>query len=186
MSDKFFYKIKNLPFHELKIPPPDIKTLSISHRYGVLINNEFKGITYYNLPNVYADIITSAIIIPKFHSKFKIYLMVINVDDAVPHTDDKITAVINYYIETANATTHFWEKDEKTISSKLACQDKASIYDEKTLKHVASFSAAQNDIYALNVKKIHSVKTPIQQNRIAFCLQTDQIPFNKLKKSIKQ
>ena len=84
--------------------------------------------------------------------------MVINVDNAVPHTDDKISAVINYYIEPGNATTYFWERNEKTISHKLACQEKASIYDEKTLTQKASFHASKNDIYVLNVTKIHSVK----------------------------
>lgn len=185
MSNKYFYKIKNLQFNDLKLPFPDTTKLEVSHRYGVMINNEFKGITYYNLQNTYKDILLDSIIIPKHHSKFNVYLMVINVDDALPHTDDNILAVINYYIQTANATTHFWSRDQKTISTKLACQEKSSIYDEKTLIHKASFCASQNDIYALDVKKIHSVKAPTNIHRIAFCFQTNEIPFTKISKSLK-
>jgi len=230
---RFFYKVRNLSFEDLKLPQPDLSKLQVSHRYGVLINNEFKGITYYNLQNTYKDLLLDAIILPKSHKKFKVYLMVINVDNAVPHTDDKISAVINYYIEPGNATTYFWERSEKTISHKLACQEKASIYDEKTLTQKASFHASKNDIYVLNVTKIHSVKLPVAVSisatpdnvlpstttpstttpstttpstttpstttpstttpstmssipmRIAFCFQTEEIPYAKVIKSLK-
>lgn len=188
-SSKYFIKVKNLPFQDLKLPLLDLTKLELSHRYGVMLNNEFHGITYYNLQNVYKDVLMDAIIKPNHQSKFKLYLMVINVEDALPHTDDNVFAVINYYIETGNATTHFWERDEKTMTAKLACQKNAQIYDEKTLMHRASFKAATNDIYILNVKKIHSVKLADQNSnssiRIAFCFQTNEIPFAKVYKSLK-
>jgi hypothetical protein len=184
-KSKFFYKVKNLTFTDLKLPDPDISKLQISHRYGVLINDEFKGITYYNLQNTYKEILLDALIKKKFHSKFNVFLMVINVDDAIPHTDDGITSVINYYIKTGNATTHFWERDEKTVSTKLACQQKAAVYDEKTLIHKDSFQCNVNDIYVLNVNKIHSVKTPAENPlRVAFCFQTKEIQYSKIHKTL--
>lgn len=85
---------------------------------------------------------------------------------AAPHRDEAKSA-LNYYINTADAVTAFWEpKDPDYHGDVIARLDTdgrlrkstAVSYDEKKLKIAGSFFARPHTAYLLRISAIHSVK----------------------------
>ena len=89
--------------------------------------------------------------------------------DHLPHN-----VCMNYYIDTANCTTQFYEKKSPeemaalgdlgalakpfTLQSNhMAQQETENIFWKTTLKRVDSFKAKDNEYWLLNVRKIHNV-----------------------------
>ncbi len=69
-----------------------------------------------------------------------------------PHKDGWNVA-LNYYINTNNEITTFWEKDNDEYTK----TDAAYKFDD-SLKEIGNFQAMKNDFYLLDTKIIHSVK----------------------------
>ena len=84
----------------------------------------------------------------------------------VPHRDESKSA-LNYYVNTADAVTAFWEpKDPDYHGDVIARLDTdgrlrkstAVSYDEKKLKIAGCFFARPHTAYLLRISAIHSVK----------------------------
>lgn len=156
---------------------------SITHgdiivKYGFEVNNEFKGIIYYDL-----DKYTKKEILQQFFGsyweQFDLNLMVINNDIIPPHTDSNVKTVINIYIETGSAITHFYKPITNNITTyKISNQTDGHIYHPKDLIETFNFTAQQNEAWILDVSQIHSV-TGSKNPRIAYCIISN-LPMEKV------
>ena len=101
----------------------------------------------------------------------------------VPHRDESKSA-LNYYVNTADAVTAFWEpKDPDYHGDVIARLDTdgrlrkstAVSYDEKKLKIAGCFFARPHTAYLLRISAIHSVKkiNPYNQRHLFRCLWRD-------------
>lgn len=155
-------------------------------RYGATIGGQFYGYTTYKI-----DIKTSNTllkIIPKVYRKdFEPALISINIENVIPHTDTKIKAVINFYVDTAEGITSFHKiKDGITpYIEKLPNQTDGALYQEKDLDVVGRFKAEYGDIYVLDVKQIHSVKCKPHAIRTAYCLKSYIHSYDDVLKIVK-
>jgi hypothetical protein len=152
---------------------------SVRGRYGVKDENgKFIGISYYDVEDEVEQVLLKELIPEQFKTQFRASFMVINSKYIPPHKDDDITMVINYYTQTSNATTTFW----KQANSKTQSFGKSgSVYDECDLTQTSSFKADQNDVWALNVMEIHSVRSE-GDLRTAYCLQSETVTFDEFLK----
>jgi hypothetical protein len=98
-------------------------------------------------------------IIPKeYQQHFTITLMKVNIE-VPPHTDSGIKSTINFYVETGECTTQFYEFLEQKVETKqVSGQTDGFIYDEKDLKETNSFVAEPGTAWLLDVSVPHSVK----------------------------
>jgi len=89
-------------------------------------------------------------------------------DGATPHVD-KVKSVINYYIDSGNCVTTFWEpKDINFVPPGLRQlrkdgqwhESEVLVYDISQLHFACCFRALPNQAYALSTKDIHSVFKP--------------------------
>ena len=77
-----------------------------------------------------------------------------------PHTDSDINVSINFYIETDNCRTVYYEpKNEELNLFQIKNQTDGHIYDKNELMEIGSFVAQPMEIWILNVKKIHGVES---------------------------
>ena len=77
-----------------------------------------------------------------------------------PHTDSDINVSINFYIETDNCRTVYYEpKNDELNLFQIKNQTNGFIYKKEQLKEVGSFVAQPMEVWVLNVKKIHSVES---------------------------
>ena len=101
----------------------------------------------------------------------------------VPHRDESKSA-LNYYVNTADAVTAFWEpKDPDYHGDVIARLDTdgrlrkstAVSYDEKKLKIAGCFFARPHTAYLLRISAIHSVKkiNPYNQRHLLRWLWRD-------------
>lgn len=166
-------KLGSLNVSKIKHVP--ITIMGLLNEYGVYKDGEFYGIRYYKINKEAEDFLKKQILSNDLSGKFNMYLMLINYDDIYPHTDSDIETVINYYIKTSNAITHFWKlKDNNSKSLKISNQTDGSVYPIESLDHCFDFKAKDNDIWLLNVKEIHSV-VGSNDLRVAFCFQSKMI-----------
>ena len=84
--------------------------------------------------------------------------------------------VINFYIQSSDGITHFWEPHENHDKLKLDNQTSGSIFNPEQLNHIYSFNAQNYEIWALNVTKVHSVARTTD-TRIAFCFQSKTLKY---------
>lgn len=161
--------------------PVNITTLKVN--FGYYLDNQFKGIAYYNINNEAKEYLLNKIIPSKFKNDFDIYLMFINYDSILPHIDNDIEMVINFYIQSSDGITHFWNPHENHDKLKLNNQTSGSIFNPEQLNHIYSFSAKNYEIWALDVTKVHSV-TGTNDTRIAFCFQSKTLKYEDFIKQI--
>jgi hypothetical protein len=171
-------KIGRLNVSQITHIPMQITDLR--NEYGVYKDETFYGIRYYKINKEAEDELKKEILPSHLLKNFDMYIMLINYDNILPHIDSDIETVINYYIKTSDATTHFWKLKENTnaTSFKISNQTDGCIYSMDNLEHIFEFDAKDGDIWMLNVKEIHSV---IGSNdlRIAFCFQS-KLGFNEI------
>lgn len=150
--------------------------------FGSVIGNEFKGIQYNRIPQYCTD--TMLEVVPENYRKhFTSGIMKINVPYASPHTDSGVTAVLNFYVQTADAVTVFYNQlTEDSVSTKIKNQTNGSVFKLKDLVPVANFKALPGDVWLLDVTKPHSVIAASAVDRIAFCLHTNSLSFEEVKK----
>jgi len=116
-----------------------------------------KGIDYKKIWSPEEDQIYS--ILPKrYWSDFHLTIMAINAR-IPPHIDSDIICSINFYIETDNCKTVFYNiKSDSPDTYKIENQTNGCIYKEEDLEEVDSFIAKPYEIWLLDVSKVHSVE----------------------------
>lgn len=98
---------------------------------------------------------------PIFYALEFDYVQVVEISGpriAIPHRDHGINVNLNLYYRSGNATTHFWKETPASEARVYQSETIANIYDEDTLEHVDSFTAADGDAFLLDVQQIHSVQ----------------------------
>lgn len=174
-------KLGNLHIHNLPI-----KLEKLNYEYGFEKNNVFYGIRYYLVDDDIKQFILSKTIPPQYRQFFDVCLMVINYHDILPHIDSFVTTSINYYIKTSpNTITQFWNEQSNSKKYKLQNQTNGFVYDKNTLIPTFQFSANDNEIWILDVTKIHSVINS-QNTRIAYCIQTPFLSYQNCLKIFKK
>ena len=164
-----YFKKLNL---KLDIPSNEIGKKEIE--YGFDIDDKFNGLWYSDLKiNNQIDFIPQ-----QYKSDF--YLLFLEANSYIlPHSDSGPTAVINFYIETNNCATQFYEIKDDAKPYQIDNQTDGHVYDLNDLIETDSFIAEPGDIYILDVSKVHSV-IPLddkQINRKAICFSTDTLNF---------
>jgi hypothetical protein len=156
-----------------KISESDFKIVKENVSYGSL--------THYSVDFNKIEILKS--ILPKeVRDDFHYSLMTAN-GTVSPHIDSDVTVGINFYIETGDCLTTFYKKSKNSSSYKIDVQTDGEFYLEDGLEVVAEFKAENNDIYLLDLKKIHSVKNEHSKNflRKTICLQSVKYTFEETK-----
>lgn len=154
-------------------------------RYGKVWQGVFYGISY--------DVITTEsnnklfeVIPERYRDKFVLLSMNIN-GHARPHTDSGILASINFYVESQNAITKFYEINSKTpITSKIENQTNGELFDPNDLKECGEFVAKDGEAFILDVTKPHSVTCTQYGIRKALVLQTKHVPFDDVCKMLEE
>lgn len=160
-------------FCKLKLPfvtPLYVTTNGMQTFTGV----EGKGIEYKKIWSPDEKLLYS-ILPSRYHKDFHLTVMNINCD-LLPHTDPDLISTLNFYIRTDNCKTIFYDEliegpkkfhigstnirtDSCKITEKLLENQKEGyIYNKSELIEVGSFIAKPNEIWLLDVKKIHSVE----------------------------
>ena len=168
----------------LYVLPPITKRLTTS--YGKTIDGEFIGIRYYDIPLDVSNDILKRIIPDKYRGYFNVCWFEINNDYIPPHIDSDINTVINIYVQTNTATTVFYNTRSNSKSIKVDNQTNGAVYNPDELDEIDSFTAKPYEAWILNVKKPHSVTSPSNGIRSAYCIQTSHFSYNDLKNLIKR
>lgn len=104
----------------------------------------------------------------------------------LPHIDHNISACVNYYVTTGNSKTHFYELKEGGGGFVYPGRQSANIFTLDQVDKVTEFKAVDNDMYLLDVSSIHSVETPQPGIRRFITWQWIGVPFEEVRKSLKQ
>jgi len=163
---------------DIKIDIPNYEVGKKQLEYGIDIDDKFNGLWYSNLKiNEQINLIPE-----KYKSDF--YLLFLEANSFIlPHSDSGPTAVINFYIETNNCATQFYEIKNNAEPYQIENQTDGCVYNLDDLIETESFIAQPGDVYILDVSKIHSV-IPLDNNEInrkAICFSTDSLNFNEVK-----
>lgn len=79
-------------------------------------------------------------------------------NDMGPHIDYQTETVLNWYQKANECVTYFYEPKPDKKPFKAEQDDTSNLYTLDDVDVVNSFTAKDNDLYLLNVSKIHSVK----------------------------
>lgn len=176
-------KLGNLAISEISNIPVNIGQLK--NEFGIYKDDTFYGIRYYTLDQNLIHFLKTKVLPVHLYDKFDILLMLISYDNILPHTDSDIRTVINYYVKTSDAVTHFWKlksDDGQDNTIKINNQTDGAIYPYEDLDHLYEFKAKDNDLWVLNVKQIHSVSDS-KDTRLAYCFQS-KIPYDVVIKEL--
>lgn len=102
----------------------------------------------------------------------------------LPHIDHNVSAVLNYYINCANSTTHFYKIKTNGMGFVYPGRASANIFTLDQVDKVCDFTAKDGDMYMLNVSEIHSVETPKPGTRRFIQWQWIGIPYEEIKASL--
>jgi hypothetical protein len=118
---------------------------------------------------------------------FHMSLMTIN-REIPPHTDSDINVSINFYIETDDCKTTYYEALGNELNSfQIQNQTDGYVYDKKQLREIGSFIAQPMEIWVLNVKKIHGVDSVKKEPfRKAITLATKKYEYDDVYNMLKQ
>lgn len=165
----------------LYVLPPITK--QFAKNYGKIINGEFIGVSYYNIPIDVSNDILKLVIPEKYRRYFNICWLEIKNDYIPPHIDSDINAVINIYIQTKGATTILYETPRLSNSIKVDNQTDGAVYNPDGLYEIDRFKAKPYEAWILDVKKPHSVISGNSNDKIrsAYCIQTSYFSYNDLK-----
>lgn len=164
-----FQKLKRSHF------PNRYDILNSRIKFGETIDNEFKGIEYFNISFDTKNVLK---IIPvRYQEDFCITLMKINTE-VPPHTDTGIKATINLYYNTNNCVTTFYKFKDLARKYQIDNQTNGYIYLEDDLEQTGSFQAKNYESWILDVSQPHSVKGGT--NRIALSLATNTYSYEQV------
>jgi len=103
-----------------------------------------------------------------------------------PHTDSYRKVGINFYIKTDNATTRFFEKRSENIATtQVKGQSEGHVFNEPDLLLKDTFVSNDNEVWILDVSKIHSVNNPSGTERIAYSLSSHVLSYEQTVKILK-
>jgi hypothetical protein len=169
----------------------DITGYSIDKKfisYGKDINGSFQGLEYWTASLVNNSEILS--IIPEEHiSEFTLSFLKINTSYVPPHTDSNILSTINFYIDTEDCTTIFYNfKNNNPNKHQLENQTTGFLFNEKDLIEYQRFVAKPKEGWLLDVSKPHSVVSNTLQfkERTVICLQSRKYNFDETKEILKK
>lgn len=175
MSD-YFTKLN----HSFELP--EVTAGDISSYYGFIIDDELKGIWYNKI--IDEDQCALKQIIPEEHrNSFVLELLQANTF-IPPHTDSNVKCVINFYLNTHNCVTQFYELKEGAKGFQIENQTDGMLYPREEVVETESFKAEPGDVYLLNVKKPHAVFPPTLEEsflRFAFCLGSLELNYEEVK-----
>jgi hypothetical protein len=166
----FYTKLKD--FFEYK----DYAQTELINSYGT----NGKGLFYFSIDDTNAHLFDC--IRAPFRKHFYITVLKINIPFVPPHTDSNIKASINFYIQTNNCKTTFYDiKNPNFQERKIKNQTNGSIFNIEDLNETSSFIAKDNEAYLLDVTKPHSVLSlsGTTSERIAICLQTLTLSYEE-------
>ena len=165
---------------DITFDTPKFQVGKLAMKYGLKIENKFHGI-WYNEIDKEKECPLKGIIPEEFQDAFVMQLMQVN-SFIPPHTDSDTLAVINFYIETDECITQFYEIKDNAKPFQLDNQTNGYLYDLNDLELGPSFNAKPGDIYILDVTNVHSV-IPIDERKIkrkALCLASRFLDFNQV------
>ena len=167
---------------DLKFSIPDFDVGGLAVEYGLRgSDGTFNGIWYNHIKEENQSPLKN-IIPDELRDKFVMQLMEVN-SYIPPHTDSDTLAVINFYIDTADCVTKFYDIKDGAEPFKLPNQTDGSIYLLQDLEDGPSFRAEPGDVYILDVSKVHSV-IPLEGGEIkrkALCLASSSLDFEQVK-----
>jgi hypothetical protein len=170
MYKKINFKLDNVDFERLK---GDVAT-----SYG---RTPRPVLTYYRLkdPAYLKSLMPAELFagIPPFQVQLA---EIIGSGHLLPHIDHNISACANYYVETNESTTYFYKKKEHSYGYVYPGRAYANIFTLDQVDCVDQFVAEQNDMYLLNVSKIHSVDSPNPGIRKFISWQWVNVPFESI------
>lgn len=121
-------------------------------------------ITYYTIKDVeYLNSLLPGVLpwdsIPPFSVKY-VELIDEQSGHLQPHVDHDISLCANYYITTTKSITHFYEKKDEAKGFAYGSRKSSNIFYFHEVDKVGDFCANDNEMYLLDVSKIHSVESP--------------------------
>lgn len=148
-------------------------------RFGKEVDGVFLGYTTYSVSSERALELLSYVP-EEYRGGFEASLIEINVPDLPPHIDNAIKSAINFYVDTGDGWTIFYNKpDHDVFVEKLQNQTDGCVYREEDLIKAGGFCASRGDIYALDIKQIHGV-IGCKGLRRAYCLKSYVYSFEDL------
>lgn len=102
----------------------------------------------------------------------------------LPHIDHNVSACANYYVEANGSTTHFYKKKETAQGFVYPGRLLPNIFTLDQVDSVDKFMAEKNDLYLLDVSKIHSVDGPNPGTRKFISWQWFKTPFEKVRDTL--
>ena len=107
--------------------------------------------------------------------------------NVVPHIDNGVNVSVNFYLETAGASTLFFKQKENTTATPTSNIDSTTIsnttgkvFNLNQLDFVSAFKAYPGDAYILDTSKVHAVKgLELPSIRKFICIQTGKYTFNE-------
>lgn len=137
------------------------------------------GSYYYEVTNKLVSGKAYSYIPSALRDKFDIYYMKIN-HSIPPHIDNGIITVLNFYIRSSGCVTSFYTASSVIPDEKLTGHTDGGIFNKDKLTLHSQFTARMNEVYALDVSKIHSVDGQEPVNRIAVTLQSSSVSLDEL------
>ena len=153
-------------FEKLNLVFPDIDYENNLDQYKITYYKEQKALlTFYTL-NSFATNLIRKIIPPSIQSEITTIEYVFTgttFDKIRPHIDNGVITNINFYLETADAYTNFYES-ESLGESTLITDNKATygnlggkVYNYEDLSPRGFFKAEPKECWILDVSKVHGV-----------------------------
>jgi hypothetical protein len=167
-----------------KLPMTEPKELLF--QYGKERVGIFWGMKYWAIQDQIDREIRS--ILPNEYQKyFETAIFKINIPYIPIHIDDVIITTINFYVQTVGAKTHFYKYKNFDIDvEKLPNHSDGCLFKEKDMERTDTFIAKPEEIWLLNVKVPHSVRSNTFRKRIAYCLQSKHISYKETKQMLEE
>lgn len=155
--------------------PSHYDILSSRIKFGETVDNEFRGIEYFNISFDTKNLLK--IIPPQYRENFCITLMKINTE-VPPHTDTGILVTINYYYKTSNSITTFYKFKNEPRKYQIENQTDGYLFHEEDLEETGHFQADPYEAWILDVSQPHSVKGG--GDRVAISLATNTYNYEQV------
>ena len=163
---------------------PRCAPTKLLYRFGKTVASRFHGVSYFAVGGE-VEALLLGILPEAVRPYFLCSYMVVNHHDVPPHIDNGIRLSLNYYVQTAGATTTFYRfKSAQVEVEKLDNNEPGSpagLYSRQNLEVVGSFTAGPHELWALDVSQPHDVVGDAGAiDREAYCLQSRSVGFKEL------
>jgi len=101
-----------------------------------------------------------------------------------PHIDHGPSCVLNYYARSNHAMTMFYRIKENAKPFIAEGEDVAKLYNYEDLEMYDCFTASDNDIYLLDVTKVHAVSSPRPGSRLFLSYSWDKHSYEEVLNNI--